>query len=275
MNKLLISAALVAISTGAIAEDYRFEVKADYLANEVNKNTDQTTYALGGAFYLSPVDDSNGPKAEAAFLNQASEIHLGYGATNIEIDGNSIDPGFGVKVDEDGDVWAVGGSYITGNGIILQLDYAVNDVDKVVDSEVSGVGIGYYLNDTSTVSLNYAYTEEDISGFEEDNWSLGYKNLFNNKFGLELDLSYSDPKNGEEAYGIVGDLDYYINDNFSVGGVLGYISSDNDFREAAVYGVKAEYFFNSMIALDAGYTVSTPEEGDDNNIWSVGLTARF
>ena len=275
MNKLLISAAVAAISTGAFAEDYRFEIKADYLADEVNKNIDQTTYALGGTFYLSPVDDHIGPKAEAAFLNKASEISLGYGRTNIEIDGNSIDPEFGMKVDEDGDVWAVGGSYVTENGIILELGYAVNDVDKVIDSELSTVGIGYYLNDTSTVSLNYAYIEDDVSDFEEDIWTLGYKSVFNDKFGLEIDLSYNDPEIGEEAYGVVGDLDYYINDNFSVSGVLGYISSDSDFREAAVYGVKTEYFFNSMIALDAGYTVTAPEEGDDNNVWSVGLTARF
>ena len=72
-----------------------------------------------------------------------------------------------------------------------------------------------------------------------------------------------------------GDLDYYFNDNFSVGGVLGYVASDDDFTEAGIYGVNAEYFFNSHIALNAGYTVSAPSEGDDNKVWSIGLVGRF
>ncbi|MCX2983057.1 putative porin [Halieaceae bacterium IMCC14734] len=265
MKKLLLAATVAAVSTTAVANDYRFEVDADFLANEVNKNADLETYAIGGTFYLAPVDDSMGPKAEAAFLNKSSDIHLGYGRTNLDA---------GI-IDEDGDIWTLGGRFVTGNGIILEADYAASDIDNVSDTEVFGLGIGYYLNDTSTISLGYVSTEDDKIDFEDDIWSVGYKTLLNDSINLEADFDYSDPKGGKKAYGLTGAADYYLNENASIGGVLGYVSSDDDFAKAWVYGVRGEYFFSSMIAVNAGYTVSAPDKGDDNSIWSIGLTARF
>ena len=270
MKKILLVAAIAAISTTAVADEYRVQGTAGYVSDEISKNIDLTTYTLGGAYYLAPVDDSNGPKAEAAFLDQASSVHAGWGRTTLKIDGTDFSP----KVDEDGDVWALGGRYITDSGFILEADYAATEIDNS-DVEGFGVGIGYYLTDASSITLSYGHTEVDDLDSDEDIWSAGYKQLFNNKFGLDLDLTYADVESGDDAYGITGDLDYYINDNFSVGGVLGYVTSDDDYSEAAIYGVKAEYFFNSHIAFNAGYTVSTPEEGDDNEVWNIGLTGRF
>ena len=270
MKKVLLVAAVAAISTAAVADDYRVQATGEYLNDEISKNIDLTTYVVGGAFYLAPVDDSNGPKAEAAFLDQASNVHAGWGRTNLEIDGSDFNP----KVDEDGDVWALGGRYITGSGIILELDYAATEVDNS-DVEALGFGVGYYLTDASSITVSYAHSEIDDLDSEDDVFSLGYKQLFNNKFGLEADLTYADVKYGEDAYGITGGLDYYINDNFSVGGVLGYVGSDDDYTESGIYGVNAEYFFNSHIALNAGYTVSAPEEGDDNKVFSIGVIGRF
>jgi hypothetical protein len=225
---------------------------------------------VGGAFYLAPVDDSNGPKAEADFLDQASSVRAAWGRTNVEIDGSDFSP----KVDEDGDVWALGGRYITDSGVILELEYATTEVANI-DNDALGVAIGYYLSDASSITLGYLRTEVDDLDSENDIWSVGYKQLFNNRFGLEAGLTYADTKYGEDAYGISGALDYYINDNFSVGGLLGFVASDDDFTEAGIYGVNAEYFFNSHIALNAGYTVTTPDKGDDNEVWNIGLIGRF
>jgi hypothetical protein len=275
MNKVLIAAAIAAVSTSAAANDYRFQIDADYAANEVNKEVDTEVAALAGTFYLAPVDDSVGPKAEAAFLNQSSSISLGYGRSNLEVGAGGIDPGFTVNLDEDGDVWALGGRFVTGNGIILEADYTAVEIDKVIDSETLGVGIGYYLNDTSAVTLGYVHSEEDTFGLEDDIWSVGYKTLLNDSINLEAEFDYSDPKFGKKAYGLTGAADYYLNENASIGGVLGYVSSDDDFAKAWVYGVRGEYFFTSNIAINAGYTVSAPDKGDDNSIWSIGLTGRF
>jgi hypothetical protein len=269
MKKLLMAAAVTALSTTAVADDYRFQVKADYFNDEISKNADLTTYALGGNFYFTPVDDSSGPKAEAAFLERASDVHVGFGRTNIKID--ELD--FTSKVDEDGDVWALGGRYVA-DSLIVELDYASTEVGKV-DTEALALAVGFYLSDASAIKLSYLRTELDDIDTDVDVWSLGYKHLFNNTFNLEADLTYADPKYGEKAYGLTGALDYYINDNFSIGGVLGYITSDDDFSEAAVYGINAEYFFSTNFALNAGYDVSSPDKGDDNKVWSIGLTGRF
>ena len=268
MKKLLVATAVAAISTSAVANDYRFEVDASYLNDEISKNADLTTYLLGGTFYLAPVDDSGAPKAEAAFLEQASSVSLGWGRTNVDIDE------FESKIDEDGDVWALSGRYITDSGFILGLSYASTEIDDV-DVEALGVDFGYYLSDTSSLTLSYLGTEVDDLDSEDDAWSLGYKALYNNRFGVEADLVYIDAEYGEDAYGIDGALDYYFNENFSVGGVLGFVASDDAYTEAVVYGIKTEYYFNSNIALNAGYVVSSPDKGDDNKVWSIGLVGRF
>jgi hypothetical protein len=270
MKKLLVATAVAAISTSAVANDYRFEVDASYLNDEISKNVDLATYLVGGTFYLAPVDDSGAPKAEAAFLEQASSISIGWGRTNLEIDGTDFDP----KFDEDGDVWTVSGRYVTESGIILGLSYATTEIDDI-DIDALGIDLGYYLSDTSSLTLSYLTTDVDDLDSEDDTWSLGYKALYNNRFGLETDLVYIDPEYGEDAYGINGALDYYFNENFSLGGVLGYVSSDDDYSEAVVYGINAEYFFNSNIALNAGYVVTSPDKGDDNEVWSIGLIGRF
>lgn len=268
---LLVGATVAAISTtAAVADDYRVQVGAEYLNDEITKNIDLTTYVVGGAFYFAPVDDSNGPKAEAAFLEQASNVHAVWGRTNLEVDGSDFSP----KFDEDGDIWALGVRYVADAGVLVEFDYATTEIDNS-DVEAYGLGVGYYLSDASTITLGYAHSEVDDLDSEEDLWSLGYKQLFNNKFGLEADLTYADVESGEDAYGLGAAMDYYINDSFSVGGVLGYVASDDDYTEAVIYGVNAEYFFNSHIAFNAGYAVSAPSEGDDNKVWSIGLVGRF
>jgi hypothetical protein len=276
MKKVLIAAAVAAVSTSAVASDYRFQIDADYAANEVNKEVDTDIMSLAGTFYLAPVDDSVGPKAEAAFLNKSSSIFLGYGRTNLDASSaDIIDPGFTVRLDEDGDVWALGGRFVTSNGIILELDYATVEIDDVIDSNSLLLGVGYYLNDSSAITLGYVQSEEDEFDLENDIWSAGYKTLLNDNLNLEAKFDYSDPDFGEKAYDLSGAADYYLNTNASIGGVLGYVSSDDDFTEAWVYGIRGEYFFNSNIALNASYSVSTPDKGDDNSVWSIGLTGRF
>jgi hypothetical protein len=137
------------------------------------------------------------------------------------------------------------------------------------------LGLWDYLNDTSAITLGFVRSEEDEFDLEDDVWSVGYKTLLNDNVNLEANFDYSDPKYGEKAYGYTGAADYYLNQNASFGGVLSYVASDDDYTKAWVYGVRGEYFFTSNIAVNAGYTVSKPKEGDDNKIWSIGLTGRF
>ena len=84
MNKrfatLGLLAGLSALSTGALA--YQFEASGFYFDFD---DLDDSALAVEGAYFFAPVDDEGIPRAEAAFLGQASNIGLGF-ATVDEAD---------------------------------------------------------------------------------------------------------------------------------------------------------------------------------------------
>ncbi len=54
----------------------RFKVNLNMLTHTANDKN--FTGDVAGTFYLKNVDTAKGPLAEAAFLNQASSVSLGY-----------------------------------------------------------------------------------------------------------------------------------------------------------------------------------------------------
>src|SRR5574344_344294 len=76
MKKLGLATALLLAMTGA--QEYQFEVQgqSEYIDNTVNDQ--DFSGALQGTYYFKNVDATKGPLAEAAFLNQASNIALAY-----------------------------------------------------------------------------------------------------------------------------------------------------------------------------------------------------
>ncbi|WP_275427559.1 putative porin, partial [Stenotrophomonas maltophilia] len=62
--------------TGAHA--YQFEVQGQSEYVDTTANDKNFTGEVAGTFYLKNVDTAKGPLSEAAFLNQASSVSLGY-----------------------------------------------------------------------------------------------------------------------------------------------------------------------------------------------------
>lgn len=79
-NYLLGSAiALVLAAEVSTAQTYRSEVRLGYLdSNNELFNSDSSAWMAGGTYYFSPVNSTNHPLAEAAFLEKASNIGIGY-----------------------------------------------------------------------------------------------------------------------------------------------------------------------------------------------------
>ena len=85
MKKLGLATALLLAMTGAQA--YQFEIQGQSEALDSNdENRDFNNYTVGGqaTYYFKNVDASKGPLAEAAFVNQASNVSLGYNFANLD-----------------------------------------------------------------------------------------------------------------------------------------------------------------------------------------------
>ena len=76
MKKLGLATALLLAMTGAQA--YQFEVQGQSEYVDTTENDKNFTGAVQGTYYFKNVDSSKGPLAEAAFLNQASNVSLAY-----------------------------------------------------------------------------------------------------------------------------------------------------------------------------------------------------
>ena len=83
MKKLGLATALLLAMTGAQA--YQFKKQPDHRYS----NDKDFTGGVQGTYYLKDVDSSKGPLAEAAFLNQASNVSVAYNYG--ELGSNGVD----------------------------------------------------------------------------------------------------------------------------------------------------------------------------------------
>ena len=163
----LLGAANMIFAAGARA-DYRVELDVNY--GEVRGlPTDPESANVGVEVFLAPVQDSKGPRAEAAFLSRASSLRYTYNRSE------SATPVFGIPgvvVNEtrltDNNHTLAARYVFPDNGWIVSLAGNVLDPDDVsvagsfdTDTESYGIvaGVGRYLNDTTTVEVFAGYNE--------------------------------------------------------------------------------------------------------------------
>ena len=163
----LIGITSLSLSNFALAE-YRAELDVNYGQTQGLSN-DPEDLNFTAAVFLEPVDDSRGPRAEAEFLTRASSLRYTFNLTEFAT------PAFGVPG------VAVGESRLTNTnhsltaryvfpdtGWIATLQGSVQNPDDVsvagsfdTDTTAYGVlaGVGYYLDDSTTVELFAGYSE--------------------------------------------------------------------------------------------------------------------
>ena len=88
MKKLGLATALLLAMTGAQA--YQFEVQGQSEYTDTTVNDKDFTGGLQGTYYFKNVDATKGPLAEAAFVNQASNVSLAYNYGEIGTQGIDI-----------------------------------------------------------------------------------------------------------------------------------------------------------------------------------------
>lgn len=264
MKKTLLATAIAVLSSSAVyAQDYQFEVGANY-ANGDNGTNDYDGYGLNAQLHLDKVDTSKGPLNEAAFLDKSSFVDLSWSTIDPDVSGaDSID------------TVNVGGRFVTDKNIIIEASYL--DSDEEDDSKLNSaikVGVGTYINDTMDVVASYQSNDADNNDYDSYTFSADLHGLQKlegeTSVAYDAGLAYTD-QDGESAYGISAGADYYLNNALSIGAGVAYLTAD-DYDESII-DIRADYFVTPIARVGVAY-VSQGQDADGDAML-IDASVRF
>ena len=286
MKKLAIVSALLATLAGVnVAHAYQAEANVGYESTDFDSinvfGTDAELSAdaitLNGKYYIAPVNTRNAPLAEAAFLDKASNVALGYVSADADVKVGNVKVG-----SADLDLLGIAGEYYVPNSNFY-VSAALNRSD-VEGEKGNGFAVeaGYLPMAGLLLAVGIADMEESIDPIQAAKYgtltSLGafdsagedtaatlrakyvYK-VGTNDVNLESNLVIGD----ETAYRVAADL--YLDPTLSIGASF----ADSTFDDSdSIFGVRAQKFLTPTIAVGGSYTTT---DGADS--FGLNLTGRF
>lgn len=286
MKKLGLATALLLAMTGANA--YQFEVQGQAETIDAVAANDKDFSAGGQAtYYFKNVDASKGPLAEAAFINQASNVSVAYNYAqvfeyenqNYGIKGEAYFPtsivpaayaslsynaayndGKYGETDDHGDRWALEVGSVVAPNFLVAVGYTNVASQDVLDTfKIINKGIFQANIETDTI-------DEDQDAITARTKYVGAIDGTPMSIGFETGIVYGDAT----AFELKTDL--YLNSQISGG--VSYAESSYDFTPESAWGVNVNYFVTPAIALGASY-VNANVVGANADIQTVGVNAKL
>jgi len=298
MKKLGLATAVLLAMTGAHA--YQFEVQGQSEYVDTTANDKNYTGDVAGTFYLKNVDTAKGPLAEAAFLNQASSVSLGY--SYQQYDQNN---GLNYRV---GTYGVKGEAYVPTPYLPVYASATYNHTDVDGKNAISrddqgdryALEVGAMLLPNFLMAVGYTSVANQ---FALDNFGImgnGIYSAVNQTAAIQNDqdavtarAKYVGPIDGtnmaigfeaagafgqENQYGLKTDL--YLTPKLSVGaafigndGVANIKGNDlGEFRQA--WGGNVNYFITPAVAVGASY-IKADVKKSSYDTQTIGLNAKF
>ncbi len=300
MKKLGLATALLLAMTGAQAYQVEVQGQSEYIDATVNDK--DFTGGLQGTYYFKNVDSSKGPLAEAAFLNQASNISVAYNYGELGSQGfDVIAHNYGVKAEAyvptkivpiyasasyshtlldaknnasalldvvgNGDRYALElGAVVVPNFLVAVGYTSVADQAAVDAFNVMGNGVAKAVAETVTIG-------DDQDAITARTKYVGAIDGTNMAIGFETGLVYGE----DTAYTLKTDL--YLTPKLSAG--VSYVASSFNDSPSKAWGVNVNYFITPAVAVGASY-VNANFEADKaqfadyvTDTQTVGVNAKF
>ena len=289
MKKLGLATALLLAMTGTQA--YQFEVQGQSEYVDTTENDKNFTGAVQGTYYFKNVDSSKGPLAEAAFLNQASNVSLAYNYAELGTDGTDfIAHNYGAKAeayvptkfvpayasasyshthtdgknsvtrDDNGDRYALELGAVVAPNFLVAVGYtSVADQTALDAFGIMNNGVVKTFGEAATIA-------DDQDAITARTKYVGNIDGTNMALGLEAGLVYGE----DTAYQLKTDL--YLTPALSVG--ASYAESSFDLTPNKAWGANVNYFITPAIAVGASY-VNANAESANLDTQSVGVNAKF
>src|SRR5690606_16186264 len=291
MKKLGLATAVLLAMTGAQAYQFEVQGQSEYIDNTANDK--DFTGAVQGTYYFKDVDASKGPLAEAAFLNQASNVALAYsyGENGQEEAGRSrtVNHTYGVKGEtyiptkvvpvyasasyshtiadnKAGKADGNGDRYALELGALLIPNFLVAVGYTSVADQTSYDAFNIVSNGVTKAALESATINEDQDAITARTKYVGAIDGTNMSIGFESGLVYGE----DTAYNLGTTL--FLNPQLSVG--ASYMESSYAGSPDKAWGANVNYFITPAVAVGASY-VNANAEGQALDTQTIGVNAKF
>ncbi len=297
MKKLGLATALLLAMTGAQAYQVEVQGQSEYIDNTVNDKN--FTGAVQGTYYFKDVDSSKGPLAEAAFLNQASNVSVAYNYGEYDVDAENSDftsHTIGAKAEAYVPTKVVpvyaSASYsntITDNkaagvaddhGDRYALEVGVLPINNfLVAVGYTSVANQYSLDVFNTLSNGVAKAALESDTIADDQDAITARTKYvgaidgtNMSIGFESGLVYGEAT----AYNLGTTL--FVTPKLSVG--ASYAESNFAGSPDKAWGANVNYFITPAVAVGASYVNANYESAQANDLTvrdtqTVGVNAKF
>ena len=289
MKKLGLATALLLAMTGAQAYQFEVQGQAEYI--DTTANDKDFTGGVQGTYYLKNVDSTKGPFAEAAFLNQASNVSVAYNYGEVGSKGTDVVAhNFGAKAeayvptkvvpvyasasyshtildsknanntDNNGDRYALEIGALPTQNFLVAVGYtSVADQAAVDAFNVMGNGVAKAAAEAATIGQDQdAITARAkyVGAIDDTNMAIGF----------ESGIIYGD----DTAYQFKTDL--FVTPKLSVG--ASYAESSFAGTPDSAWGANVNYFITPAVAVGASYVNANAEEVALDT-QTVGVNAKF
>ncbi|CAI3143217.1 hypothetical protein MWMV2_MWMV2_02267 [Acinetobacter oleivorans] len=285
MKKSNILFAIITATCAFNANAYQTEVGTMYEFTDIDEG-ENNSFGINGKYYFNPVEAKTFPLAEAAFLNKASNIGLGYAYSKLEDDEDSGKLEFnsvGItgeyfipstplylsgafnrtktkvsandfgSVDDSGNGYAVEVGFLPTDGLLLAA--GVTDLSESFDP-IQAAKYGFITSVTNATA---------VTGEDEDTAVTLRAKYVTQISGFYTNFEGQTYIGDETTYRLGADL--YLDPTLSIGASFAdSTAEDSD----AIFSVRAQKFFTPQIAVGLTYTTV-----DDANSFGINGTFRF
>jgi hypothetical protein len=290
MKKLGLATALLLAMTGAQAYQFEVQGQSEFIDNTVNDQ--DFTGAVQGTYYFKNVDAAKGPLAEAAFLNQASNVSLAYTYGEYDVDADAKDQTshtFGAKAEaylptpvvpayasasyshtitdgKGGQKDDNGDRYALEVGALLIPNFLVAVGYTSVADQASYDAFNMFNNGVAKAALESQTINQDQDAITARTKYVGAIDGTDMSIGFESGLVYGE----DTAYNLGTTL--FLNPQLSVG--ASYMESSFAGSPDKAWGANVNYFVTPAVAVGASY-VNANAEGSVRDTQTVGVNAKF
>jgi hypothetical protein len=264
MKKLVLTVIISALSLNA-AYAYQVELNGDVGYAQTSANAgDINTSSLGGnaTYYFNNVTSNNGPLAEAAFIDRASNVSAGYGYgqttnTNPEFRAHAFNIG--------GEFYVPNSNFYAAAGVNRVKVEGVSSNSGVYNVEVGILPVNNLLLTAGVAStFNQSNNQADPIIHAKYLTKIGV-----NDVNIEGGARFGDHNN---SYNLKGD--YYLDRTLSIGATYD-LQTLNNADDAYAIGINARKFIAENISVQGGVSAGNDHNGDGTFGINVGGTYRF
>lgn len=272
--------------TIAAADSYQFEVSFTHLNSESGGNPDISFNGLNGNYYLTPVSTKGKPLAEAAFLEHAS--YFGALILNADLSGDIRGDGqsWGIEYTQakKDSPWAFNIGFLK-----TDLDMKSGSAKTNYESDSFAIGLGYYLDNSTLVSGEFANISGSYSGSystdadgKEYSFTLKKVTLLSPETAFNFIVNFTKEETEDDfgkekgqSFSLAGD--YYLSSRTSIGGVFTKHSHDDADLEGETIGINITSFVEANLYLQAALEQFDADSSSDadSDSWQITLGYRF